>query len=50
MPVFNIKEEEAVKFFEHNFSNLAIKTIECNEIAKQGGILNCITWNIKRST
>jgi agmatine deiminase len=48
VPVFNIKEDEAtVKLFENNFSNLAIKTIECNQIANQGGILNCISWNIK---
>lgn len=48
IPVFNIKEDEAtVKSFEDNFSNLAIKTIECNQIADQGGILNCISWNIK---
>ncbi len=48
VPVFNIKEDEAaVRVFEDNFSNLAIKTIECNQIADQGGILNCISWNIK---
>jgi agmatine deiminase len=48
VPIFNIKEDEAaINLFEHNFSNRAVKTIECNEIAKHGGILNCITWNIK---
>ncbi len=48
IPVFNIKEDEAaVRVFEDNFSNLAIKTIECNQIADQGGTLNCISWNIK---
>jgi agmatine deiminase len=48
VPIFNIKEDEAtIKLFESKFSNLVIKTIESNEIAQHGGILNCITWNIK---
>ncbi len=49
IPTFNIKGDEiAVKFFEDKFSNYKIKTLESNEIANDGGILNCITWNIKK--
>lgn len=48
LPTFNIKEDDlTVKLFESLFKNMSIKTIECNEIALKGGILNCITWNIK---
>jgi len=25
-----------------------VETIDCNDIAKEGGVLNCITWNIKK--
>lgn len=48
IPTFGIKEDEiAVKQLETIFSGQRIETIESNEIANDGGILNCITWNIK---
>jgi len=48
LPVFNIKEDEVtVKQFEKIFDGQTIQTIESNEIAAQGGVLNCISWNIK---
>jgi len=48
VPIFNLKEDEAaIKLFENSFSDMVIKTIDSNEIANYGGILNCITWNIK---
>lgn len=48
VPVFGIKEdEEAIRKFEEVFVRQTIATIESNEIANQGGILNCITWNIR---
>jgi len=49
LPIFNIQSDEiAVKQFEGIFSGKTIKTIECNSIANDGGVLNCITWNIKK--
>jgi agmatine deiminase len=48
LPVFGQKEDElAVKQFETLFKGYRIETVDSNEIAKKGGILNCITWNIK---
>lgn len=48
VPVFGIKEdEEAVRQFERVFAGQTIATVESNEIANDGGILNCITWNIR---
>jgi agmatine deiminase len=48
VPVFDMVEDEiVVKQFERIFSNYKIETILSSEIALQGGILNCITWNIK---
>ena len=49
VPVFDLAEDEiVVKQFEKIFSNDKIVTVLSNEIALQGGILNCITWNIKK--
>lgn len=48
IPVFGIKEDELViKQFEQLFKDQTFETIKSNEIASQGGILNCITWNIQ---
>ncbi|MDQ0110518.1 agmatine deiminase [Chitinophaga terrae (ex Kim and Jung 2007)] len=48
IPTFGIKEDnEAVKQLETIFAGQTITTIDSNEIANDGGILNCITWNIK---
>lgn len=49
IPTFNLKEDEIVmRQFEELFRSQRIVTVESNEIAKDGGILNCITWNIKK--
>jgi len=48
VPTFGIAEDDkAVKQLESLFSGKKIVTIDCNELAYQGGILNCISWNIK---
>ncbi|MDI3321989.1 agmatine deiminase family protein [Pinibacter soli] len=48
VPIFGIKEDDnAVKQLETIFAGQTIVTIESNDIAKEGGILNCITWNIR---
>lgn len=48
IPTFGIKEDkEAVRQLETIFTGQTIATIDSNEIANDGGILNCITWNIK---
>ena len=49
IPTFGIKEDDlVVRQFESIFAGQNIQTIDSNEIAYDGGILNCITWNIKR--
>ncbi len=48
IPTFGIKEDElAVRQLETIFAGQTIATVDSNEIAYDGGILNCITWNIK---
>jgi len=49
IPTFEMKEDEqVVKQFEQLFPKSKIATVDCNEIAKEGGVLNCITWNIMK--
>ena len=48
MPTFGNKyDEKAMRVMEEVFKGQKIKTVESNEIARGGGVLNCITWNIK---
>lgn len=48
VPTFGMKEdEEAVQIIRQLFPNYKILTLNSSEIAKKGGILNCISWNIK---
>lgn len=47
VPTFNTKQDEkALKILEQVFKKQKIITMESNELADHGGILNCITWNI----
>ena len=48
VPTFKRKEDEkAVNILEQVFKGQTIATVDSNEIAIEGGILNCITWNIQ---
>ena len=47
IPTFGMKEdEEVIKQFEQLFYGQKVATVNSNEIAVNGGILNCISWNI----
>jgi agmatine deiminase len=49
LPVFGLKEDDiALKQFEQLFPGQKIAIIESNEIANEGGVLNCISWNIRK--
>lgn len=46
---FGIKEDqEAVAILQKAFPNKHIETIDYNDIALEGGLLNCTTWVVKR--
>lgn len=46
-PVFGIKNDAtACRVFEKYFGDNAI-SLNCKRIAKDGGVLNCISWNIQ---
>ena len=47
LPVFGLKEDEqAVRQFEQLFPGKIIETIPASELAANGGVLNCISWNV----
>lgn len=47
VPTFKTKyDDKAIKILEQVFKGQTIATVESNELADKGGILNCITWNI----
>ncbi len=47
LPAFGMREdEEAQKLFRELFPKRGIVNLRCDEPAKDGGLLNCISWNI----
>ncbi|RYE31696.1 MAG: hypothetical protein EOP48_31340 [Sphingobacteriales bacterium] len=49
LPVYKLKEDdEAVKILESVFPSQNILTVNSNELAAEGGVLNCISWNIAK--
>jgi agmatine deiminase len=47
IPTFATEEDDAVvKQFEQLFKGKTIAIADCKDIACDGGLLNCITWNI----
>ncbi len=48
MPIFNIEEDAiAQQYIQESFPDCDVHQIEMADIAKEGGALHCITWNIK---
>ena len=49
VPTFNKNaDDSAILKLKEIFAGQTIKTIDCNEIANDGGVLNCISWNITK--
>lgn len=47
IPVFGLKEDGAAVYkLEEIFEGSVVKTIDSTAIARDGGVLNCISWNI----
>lgn len=48
IPTFGLNEDdEAVRQLESIFARQTVITVDSSEIAHDGGILNCISWNIR---
>ena len=49
LPIFGKPEDDVtIKQFEILFPKHKILTLESSELAKDGGVLNCITWNVHK--
>lgn len=49
VPTFNKNADDAaVSKLKELFPGQTINTIDCSEIANDGGVLNCISWNITK--
>ena len=49
LPVFGRKEDQSViNIIKEQFPNKIIETIDYNKIAKEGGLLNCTTWVLRK--
>ena len=49
VPVFGREEDaQAVEIIQKAFPNKQIETINYNDVAKEGGLLNCTTWVVKQ--
>lgn len=49
LPQFNVegnRDDEALKCFREIYPDRIIETIDYNEVALEGGLLNCTTWTI----
>ncbi len=48
MPIFNRDEDRQVlEILKKAFPNKEIETIDYNDVAKEGGLLNCTTWVVR---
>lgn len=47
MPSFGSQcDDKAIKVLEDAFPTYTIESVNCKDLAEEGGLLNCITWNI----
>ena len=48
MPIFGREEDkEAIRILKETFPDRVIETIDYNDVALEGGLLNCTTWVVK---
>jgi agmatine deiminase len=48
LPVFGKEEDnQAITIIKEAFPGKAVETIDYNDVALEGGLLNCTTWVIK---
>ncbi len=51
LPEFRVegnRDEEAKTLIQSIYKDRIVETVEINRIAEEGGVLNCISWNIMR--
>ena len=49
LPVFGRDEDkQAIEIIQASFPERVIETIDYNDVALEGGLLNCTTWVVRR--
>ena len=43
---YTIQDAVAIKILENYFPECQVHAIDCNELAKGGGVLNCVSWGV----
>lgn len=49
-PIFEVegnKDLEALRVISETFPDRKIEPVNINEVANDGGLLNCVTWTIR---
>ena len=47
VPQFGLPEDyQALKTMQDAFPNASVIPVDCRDVAEEGGVLNCISWNI----
>jgi agmatine deiminase len=50
LPIFDVKsnmDQKVVDLFKSLFPFKSIEPVKINQVAHEGGLMNCISWNIK---
>jgi agmatine/peptidylarginine deiminase len=48
LPVFGREEDnQAINIIKETFPDRTVETIDYNDVAYEGGLLNCTTWVVK---
>ena len=42
----NGEDDPACRVIEENTSGLAVVPLDCRDLAREGGVLNCVTWTV----
>jgi agmatine deiminase len=51
VPVYGVPTDEVVLGkIEELFAGVSVVPIPCTELAREGGVLNCVTWTARVST
>ena len=48
LPTFGLDEDVEVRAILQRRSSSPVESLDCRELAKDGGVLNCCTWTMKR--
>lgn len=46
-PVFNVAEDEVALNLIKKYRNKPVLPVDCSELSMEGGLVNCVTWDIR---